>query len=497
MNVLSYFARNSFIRLLSFAVTLGSAFVVTPHMLRCLGDSAYGMWALISSMAGYFMLLDLGLLQAVCKYASAAQVKNDLVERESVYSTAFGLNVLACLAALLITGVLVLGTGSLLGNEAPQSAGVALGIFMASVAVQLLFRSSQALMAADMRWRDLALLAMLRTLLTTCGVLWLLAENSSPARNIVLVAMIMAFGNTLECLGHIVLAAIGGSRPHPARLSLQKTRELIRYGLPVVAVNMGDLLRQRSQVFVVAAILGLGPVALFSLAQQLMAYIGNVMLNVFGIMAPYFSRLQAGGKMEDCRRSLLDAMMLSYSASTYFGLCAIFYGGLFISRWLGPQYGKIDSLLPMLGVAGMVGFGGMVVNGFLLGLGEHRILAALSVGEGLICLAAGIPATAMFGLEGMACSICAAALITQLGILPFRACRAAGLSPASYYVALLGPVAAQTCLQYLYYLLIRGWLAADYPVLALACAGQALVGLTLPATFFLCFRVDRQGVEPC
>ena len=77
MSVLRYFARNSLIRLAVFGVGIVAAFLVTPHILRCLGTDTYGAWALISALLGYYLLLDCGMLQAVSQKSSAASAKND------------------------------------------------------------------------------------------------------------------------------------------------------------------------------------------------------------------------------------------------------------------------------------------------------------------------------------------------------------------------------------------------------------------------------------
>ncbi len=490
MSALRYFARNSVLRLFSFGVALIAAFMVTPHMLRCLGQTGYGVWALISSLAGYYMLLDFGLFQAVCKYTAAACATDDEEECARIYSTAFAAGALACVLTLALAGILSLCVGRIAADAANiPSTGAALGIFSASIAVQLLFRSSHAVLAAWLRWNTLALLNMMRAVFTTPLVLYLADPVLSVAENLLRVAVIMACGNLLEFGWHFCLALRGDRRIlRPSAVSAATAKALLRYGAPAFVDTLGLLFRQRTQIFAVASFLGLSAVTLFSLAQQLLNYMNSVMLNAFGIMNPYFSRLQATDGMESCKKSLLEAMRLSFTVSTYMGLCAIFYGGLFLTRWLGPRFGETGDLLLPLGAASIITFGSGVVVGFLFGLGEHRILAALSISEGACSTLASIPAALLYGLNGVVWVMGVAALVMQLGILPLKVCRIAGIRLRVYHAACLGTVAVQAGVQGLYYLCIINRLTPDYMVIILACAGQfAVTALTLAITM----RVSR------
>lgn len=497
MSTLGYFARNSFIRLFSFGVAIIATFLITPHMLRCLGAAGYGVWALISSLAGYYLLLDFGLFQAVSKYAAAAYAVGDDAECARIRTTAFALNGASCLLALLAAGILSLLANRFFSDASVvSSTGAALGVFSASVALQLLFRTSQAVLTAQLRWNLLAILSMLHAIVVAVLALRLLDPALSVEENLMRLAMIMALGNVMEYGCHFCLTLRSGNGvPRLSDFSMVTAKTLLRYGLPALVASLGDLLKRRTQIFIVAVFLELSAVTLFSLVQQLINYMTSVMLNAFGIMSPYFSRMQARGDMKNCRKSLLEAMRVSYATSSYLGLCAVFYGGLFLSRWLGPQYGEAQSLLLPLGAAAVVSLGGGVVNGFLYGLGEHRILAILSFSEGFIRTFTGIPAAFLYGLSGVVWTMAAATLIMQLGVLPTKVCRAAGLTPRTYYGTVLGSILVQTGAQGAYYLCVMPLLRPDYLVLALACAGQLGIALlSLCASFHFMRRINMEIV---
>ena len=489
MSVLRYFARNSLIRLAVFGVGIVAAFLVTPHILRCLGTDTYGTWALISALLGYYLLLDCGMLQAVSQKSSAASAKNDPETVRRVFSTALGLGGAGCLLILLAGAALAVFADRLAVSAEVDAATVAVSVFIfsAAAAVQILLRSANGLLIGAMRWTFLACVSMLRTVGGSGAVLLLLSESLSPAENLLRLALISSAQNALEPLFLFVVAR--ASLPAGPRLSLvspAQARKLVGFGLPILIGQLGETLRNRTQIYIVASLLGPAQVALFSIARQFINYMGDIMLNVFGILSPYFSRMQARGDDEGCRHSLLESLRLSYAVSCFIGLCLILYGGLFLSRWLGPQFFAAREVLTPLALAGIIGFGEYPASGFLIGLGRHHILAVFSIAQGVLITLLSIPAAWQYGLAGVAWTACAVTLFFSLCLVPARVCRAAGLPLRRYYAVLAGGILPQCAVQYAYFLLIRDFLRADYPSLVLACAGQTcLAALTLCAPAFV------------
>lgn len=52
----------------TFLFSAGVNFVVSPIVVRSLGETQYGAWSLLTSMVGYLGLLDLGVRSAVTRY---------------------------------------------------------------------------------------------------------------------------------------------------------------------------------------------------------------------------------------------------------------------------------------------------------------------------------------------------------------------------------------------------------------------------------------------
>ncbi len=69
------------------AITSILGIVVTPFMIRMLGDSEYGLFVLMGSYVGYITLLDLGLNHTIIRYVSKYRVEKDKKGEERFLAT--------------------------------------------------------------------------------------------------------------------------------------------------------------------------------------------------------------------------------------------------------------------------------------------------------------------------------------------------------------------------------------------------------------------------
>src|SRR4029079_8990885 len=54
----------------AFVLSAVLSFVLSPFIVRTLGNTAYGAWVLLASVVGYLGLLDLGVRGAVTRYVA-------------------------------------------------------------------------------------------------------------------------------------------------------------------------------------------------------------------------------------------------------------------------------------------------------------------------------------------------------------------------------------------------------------------------------------------
>ena len=95
----------------TYAAAIVAAFVVSPIVVRGLGDQRYGVWSLVESILVYLTLFDFGLSASVVRYVARFEAIADPDRRNRVFSTS--------LALFGIIGVVIFAIAAALGAAGP------------------------------------------------------------------------------------------------------------------------------------------------------------------------------------------------------------------------------------------------------------------------------------------------------------------------------------------------------------------------------------------
>src|SRR5690606_18100610 len=74
--------------------------LVTPYVIRSLGNQEYGLYTLIGAFVGYLSVLDLGLNNAIVRYVAQYRVQKDEKAQENFLATSL---IIYCAIAVLLT----------------------------------------------------------------------------------------------------------------------------------------------------------------------------------------------------------------------------------------------------------------------------------------------------------------------------------------------------------------------------------------------------------
>jgi O-antigen/teichoic acid export membrane protein len=88
---------------LRFFVMMAGMFLLTPFIIKHIGQEEFGLWMLVMCVVGYFELLDCGMATATVKFVGQFRGAGDTVQRDRLVST------------LLLVYVLMAATIGLMG----------------------------------------------------------------------------------------------------------------------------------------------------------------------------------------------------------------------------------------------------------------------------------------------------------------------------------------------------------------------------------------------
>src|SRR3954452_25458216 len=107
----SLMARNVALEYVAIGVNLAIGIEMLPFNIRHLGQSAYGLWVLVTSLTTYFSLLDLGYASAQVKFAARYRATREAQALNEITSTLFFLFSGFGLVAYVAAGVMAVNLG--------------------------------------------------------------------------------------------------------------------------------------------------------------------------------------------------------------------------------------------------------------------------------------------------------------------------------------------------------------------------------------------------
>ena len=76
---------------LSFGLNILISFLLTPFIIKYLNIAGYGVWTIVSSVIGYYGLLDLGVTSAVIRYVALYLGQKDSRAFNEIISTSISI----------------------------------------------------------------------------------------------------------------------------------------------------------------------------------------------------------------------------------------------------------------------------------------------------------------------------------------------------------------------------------------------------------------------
>lgn len=98
------------------AITNIGGILITPFIIKMLGDSEYGLYTLIGAFVGYLSILDLGLNNAIVRYVAQYRVQNDKKGEENFLALSLLIYIIIGLILVLLGAVFYYNVDYLFGS---------------------------------------------------------------------------------------------------------------------------------------------------------------------------------------------------------------------------------------------------------------------------------------------------------------------------------------------------------------------------------------------
>jgi O-antigen/teichoic acid export membrane protein len=399
------------------AITINIAYTMAsiPLALHYLGKEEFGLWALSQQIAGYILLLDLGLSNAISRFFSNWKDNVDCPEYKELFGTSF--------VVFIAQGILIALMGIAFSLIAPWLFHIPESLSRIFQKVLILITSLSGFSVAcrgisgpiwAFQRLDVANASMAFNLISSFGILWLgfhwgwgiysLALAIVPAAIITPVAMYFFCRHS----GYYPKSGILG---RPNRELFWK---LFHFGKDTMLISLGQQMVNASQLMIVSRFIGLEMAATFAVGTKIFALGQQFVGKVLESAAPGLTEIYVRGDRELFRRRYWKIIDISMALATIGAAGLILGNQSLISIWTDglihwPM--QCDVLLGFLLVATTLS---RCFTGLFGMIGNMRPIRFIYLMEGLIFLTTAYFAATRYGLIGVVAASLVAHIIVTL-----------------------------------------------------------------------------------
>jgi O-antigen/teichoic acid export membrane protein len=391
------YARSTVVRLLAIGLNAGGSLLLLPFVLKRLGETSFGIWALATSITGYLLLLDFGIALACTNFLSINN-NNKATWAKTVSSSmilSLMLMFVLLLGALLVQLMLYLGFVAASHQPLPD----VITLLLVEVAFSIPLRLYQSILRAEVRYLEIGLFEIIRIVLRIAGValiLWL----GGGLMDIIL------YGSLINVLFFVLMLGSvyfhdGTTYFHWHNVDWHHLKELFDFSKYTGLGQIAEFFKYRTDNLLVGVLIGISAVAPYAI----MIVLVDMMAQIIWRFQSYWETIIMSHAGQNRPAAAFELMLKSLQIGISLALLATFniwlLGDLFLTLWVGEKYAYLTIPLTLFSLT-MIGFAfQFATSPYFNALGKQKINAHLAVIEVVLKLILVVPLTYFYDFNGV------------------------------------------------------------------------------------------------
>lgn len=491
--------------------------LVTPRMIRGIGQSSYGVWTLVFAVTGFFGLFDLGFGTASVRYIARSRnqgigARELLVAR--LFVTYLFLAAVSFLAAVLIDPFLG-GILDISGKELAEGRVLFRLLVLRTAVLYLplsLFRhilyGYQRIWFVNLVQALFAGIYGIGTLIIIDSGGGIIALGTLNLGTMIFEHLVYLVAVSLEDRGFsfrhllkmcmtvlpgVVKPARPGSGSSGKEAEADSFKDIFSLSLYSFLINLVVLVQMRSDPLVINMLVDnpLQSVAIYAVAMKICEYY-LLMIKQFGsVLSPLVAELQGQGDSARIRFLLVAGTKYAFLPAIMAGSFLLATSGTLIVAWAGPEFAGAAPALILTVVAILASVPEMIGSTVLTMTGEHRFAGRVAFLGMVLNLCFTAIFVALWGITGAALGTLVACIIVDWFIIIPRVLRLYRIRIREYVMVLLPPVIITGSLDFF----VTRVLSARAGMRLSGIAISAIPGAVLCLTVFFVFFMNRKEKE--
>jgi O-antigen/teichoic acid export membrane protein len=309
-------------------------FASVPLALHYLSKQEIGLWGVVTQIAGYLTLVDLGM---------AGSISRILIDhKDNPADGTYGDVIKTGTLVLLVQGVIIIFLGVCVSIFLPDLFGVALvhrrpfQILVAGHCAILgaffVGRLSNHLLLAHQRF-DAWNYAQIVGLFANFALMWVGLASGWGLYSLLAGSAAATLASTILALAAAARLKLFPPAHAPGRANLDIFRQLFTFGREVFLVSVGTQLVSASQLLVISRTVGFESAGIWSIATKPFAMAQQVVSRVLDYAAAGLAEMLVRGERDRLLERLRDVVIVSASFAVWVGLAVALCNHDFLALW--------------------------------------------------------------------------------------------------------------------------------------------------------------------
>jgi O-antigen/teichoic acid export membrane protein len=461
--------------------------LVLPFNVHHLGQAAWGLWMLTTSISAYFTVVDLGFGGSITRFVAMYRARQDARGINEITSTLFTLFlVLGALAYGLF--VLVAFNVDSVFNLTPEQVGTArllLLITGTQVAMGLPFGVFGGVVNGFQRY-DVNNLVSIGTSIVVAVVNVAMLYLGYGLVPVVLATTLVRTGSNLVYRRNAYwVFPLLSVRPSYFRMA--RLREVSGFSVYASIIDWSNKLTFATDMIIIGAFLSPAAVAVWAVPRRLAAVARSLTNQFNSVLLPVVVESDVREEDNRLRTLLIHGTRLSLFLVIPVATGLFLLADPLIRRWVGADFAASVPIARILAIVVILRVGSAPASVVLNGANRHPFLAFANAATAITTVGLSLWWIRGYGLTGQAWATLIPVSIATIGLIFPAACRRAGVSVATAFRDAVWPVVWPLPVMILVVMALRSVLPMTLPTVLLAAAAGALCY----AAVFVSFAVGR------
>lgn len=340
MLTLNQLKKGAILSYLSMFTSILVALLYTPIMIRLLGQSEYGLYAMIGSLIAYFSVLDLGLGNAIVRYTSRNRAVGDKQIEAKLNGMFLILYLIIGILTILIGAIIYFYIDDIFTNGLSTSELRKAKIMVIIITINFAFSFPLAIFGSIIqayeRFVIFKLVEIVRILAVPIITLPFLYLGFGSVAMVVIVSVVnigSLLFNLYYCFKYIKI------KFHFGKIDLTLLKEILGYSFFVFLGVIVDQIYWNTDQFILGALVGTVSVAIYAIAMQFINMYKRFSTSISGLFLPRASIMVARkSSNEEITNEMIKYGRIQYTIMAYILTGFILFGRPFINFWAGTNY---------------------------------------------------------------------------------------------------------------------------------------------------------------